>query len=153
MTVLEILLVEDNEGDVELTRRAFRDDTSHYHLSVAHDGVEALDFLHKKDGFADAPNPRLILLDLNMPRMDGKRFLETVKADAQLKTIPVVMLTSSQSPTDIRECYERYVSGYVVKPFDAKEFMETVRKIVAFWSELGQLPPALKQPDKAKIAC
>lgn len=137
---LEILLIEDNEGDVEMTKRALRDWTPACNITVVNDGIEALDFLFKQKNFADRPTPHLILLDLNMPRMDGKRFLETIKIDAKLRTIPVVMLTSSQSPTDIRECYERYVSCYVVKPFNSKEFADAVRQVVGFWSTLGQLP-------------
>ncbi len=139
-TPLEILLVEDNEGDVEMTERAFRDKKPACNISVANDGIEALDFLFKRGKFPDAPAPQLILLDLNMPRMDGKKFLEVVKEDIKLKSIPVIMLTSSQSPTDIRECYERHANYYVVKPFDGKEFADAVRQVVSFWSNLGQLP-------------
>lgn len=137
---LEVLLVEDNEGDVEMTRRAFRDGKPSCHISVANDGVEALEFLHKQEKFANAPAPHIILLDLNMPRMDGKRFLEEAKSDAALKAIPVIMLTSSESPNDIRECYERHASCYVVKPFDGKKFADAVRQVVSFWSGLGRLP-------------
>jgi len=139
-TALEVLLVEDNEGDVEMTQRAFRDGKPACHLSVANDGVEAMDFLLKQGNFAGAPTPQLILLDLNMPRMDAKEFLEAVKRDIQLKTIPIVMLTSSQPPKDIRESYERPASCYVVKPFDGKEFGDTVRQVVNFWGSLGRLP-------------
>jgi two-component system, chemotaxis family, response regulator Rcp1 len=137
---LHILLVEDNEGDVEMTRRAFKDDKSVCNVSIANDGVEALDFLNKREKFATAPSAQLILLDLNMPRMGGKEFLEKVKTDTALKTIPVVMFTSSQSSDDIRACYERHASAYVVKPFDSKEFAETVREVVNFWTNLGRLP-------------
>ncbi len=137
---LEVLLVEDNEGDVEMVKLAFCDGTPTCHISVAHDGVEAVDFLHRRGQFADAPTPQLILLDLNMPRMDGKRFLEVVKMEAQLKAIPVVVLTSSQSACDIRACYERQASCYIIKPFDVDEFAATVRRVVDFWSDLGRLP-------------
>lgn len=140
MKTLEILLVEDNEGDVEMTERALRDMKPACNVSVAHDGMAALDFLLKRGPHADASSPALILLDLNMPRMDGKKFLEAAKGNEQLKTIPVIMLTSSRSPMDIRECYERHANCYVVKPFDGKEFMNAVRQIVTFWSEVGQLP-------------
>ncbi len=139
-STLEILLIEDNEGDVEMTQRALRDWKPACNIIVVNDGMEALDFLFKRGKFVETPAPQLILLDLNMPRMDGKRFLETIKIDAKLKAIPIVMLTSSQSPTDIRECYERYVSCYVVKPFNSKEFADAVRQVVGFWSSLGQLP-------------
>jgi CheY-like chemotaxis protein len=133
-TSLEILLVEDNEGDVEMTERALRDGETACRLSVVNNGLEALDFLLKRAGFASVRTPQLILLDLNMPRMDGKKFLEVMKEDSQLKTIPVVMLTSSESPKDIRDCYERRANCYVVKPFEGKEFISAVRQIVSFWS-------------------
>ena len=137
---LRVLLVEDNDGDVEMTERAFRDDEPACAISVANNGVEALQFLLKQGNFSEAPTPNLILLDLNMPRMDGKTFLDCVKSDPKLKAIPVVMFTSSQSENDIRDCYERYASCYVVKPFDGKVFVETVQQVVRFWSDLGRLP-------------
>lgn len=136
---LEILLVEDNEGDVEMTERALRDRPD-CRITVANNGMEALDFLHKHGKFSDAPLPGIILLDLNMPRMDGKQFLEIVKREEGLKAIPVIMFTSSQSPGDIRDCYERHASCYIVKPFDGKKYFEAVRQVVSFWSELGKLP-------------
>jgi CheY-like chemotaxis protein len=136
---LRILLVEDNEGDVELTQRALRDSERTCTLTVAEDGAAALEQL-RASGDAGAARPQLILLDLNMPRMGGKRFLEIVKQDAQLKSIPVVVLTSSQSPNDIRECYERHASCYVVKPFDGAEYMHIVRQVIGHWSEVAQLP-------------
>jgi CheY-like chemotaxis protein len=139
-TSLDILLVEDNEGDVELTKRALRDGYPVCNLEVANDGMEAVDFLFKRGSFQDAADPDLILLDLNMPKMDGKQFLEVVKQDPTLKAIPVIMFTSSQSPTDIRDCYERHASCYVVKPFDGKEFTAAVKQVVSFWSSLGRLP-------------
>ena len=137
---LEMLLVEDNEGDVEMTIRALRDQKPACNISVVNNGAEALDFLGKRGTYADAPSPRIILLDLNMPRMDGKKFLEVVKEDPKSKAIPVVMLTSSNSPTDIRDCYERHASYYVVKPFDGMEFSDVVRQVVRFWGSVGQLP-------------
>jgi chemotaxis family two-component system response regulator Rcp1 len=135
----ELLLVEDNEGDIELTQRALRHAVD-CRLSVVNNGAEAMEFLRKEGSYGQAPTPQLIFLDLNMPRMDGKRFLETVKADAKLRAIPVVMLTSSQSESDIRDCYERFVSCYVVKPFNGKEFTATVQQVVNFWRTTGQLP-------------
>lgn len=137
---VRVLLVEDNEGDVEMTQRALRDGKPECTLAVANDGIEALEYLAKSAEPADAGMPRLILLDLNMPRMDGKRFLDSVKADARFRAIPVVMLTSSESPGDIRECYERQASCYVVKPFDGREFANAVKQIVAFWGTLGRAP-------------
>jgi CheY-like chemotaxis protein len=137
---LRVLLVEDNEGDVEMTQRALRDSKPACDISVANDGLEALSFLMKEGSFAAAQTPQLILLDLNMPRMDGKKFLERIKSDAQFKAIPVVMLTSSESPSDVRACYERYASGYVVKPFDAKDFATRLKQVIGFWGEVGRLP-------------
>ena len=142
--VFEILLVEDNEGDIELTQRALREEALNCNISIANNGVEAMEFLHKQGSYEGAPTPQLIFLDLNMPRMDGKRFLETMKADPKLRVIPVVMLTSSQSESDIRDCYERYASCYVVKPFNGKEFSNTVRKVVDFWRGTGQLPSVVR---------
>lgn len=138
--ILEILLVEDNEGDIKLTQRAFRDESLNCHISVANNGMEAMEFLRKQSNNVQVPTPQLILLDLNMPRMDGKKFLETIKAEPGLKAIPVIMLTSSQSPSDIRDCYERQASCYVVKPFNGKEFAATVHQVVNFWCTVGQLP-------------
>jgi CheY-like chemotaxis protein len=134
---MNILAVEDNEGDIEMIERAVRAN-DRVRLSVANNGGEALDFLLKRHGFADAPTPNLIFVDLNMPRMDGKRFLEAVKREPALKAIPVIVLTSSQSPSDIRDCYERQASCYVVKPFDGREFIQTVQQIVVFWSGVAQ---------------
>ncbi|ESQ79130.1 response regulator [Asticcacaulis sp. YBE204] len=137
---LEILLVEDNEGDVEMTRRALKRAEPPCRVSVANNGQQALEFLKKEGRFEDVPTPQLILLDINMPRMDGKMFLSHVKALPDFKAIPVVMFTSSESPADIRECYERFASAYVVKPFDGQKYAEAVRQVVRFWGETGQLP-------------
>ncbi len=140
---LDILLVEDNEGDVEMTRRALSRATTPCTLSVANNGNQALDYLHGEGG-GGMPHgrPDLILLDINMPRMDGKTFLRTVKHDDSLKAIPVVMFTSSESPADIRECYESYASGYVVKPFDGRQYAERLDQVVNFWGKIGELPNA-----------
>jgi CheY-like chemotaxis protein len=138
--MLQVLLVEDNEGDVEMTERAVRNLDPAWALSVAHNGEEALDFLMKRGCFAGVPTPEIILLDINMPRMDGKRFLEAMKAEPGLRFIPVIMLTSSQSPKDVRDCYERYANCYVVKPFDGKEFITKVREVLGYWSRTSQLP-------------
>jgi CheY-like chemotaxis protein len=137
---LEILLVEDNEGDVVMTKHALGAREPACNISVVDDGVKALDLLSKRGAYANAPSPRLILLDLNMPRMDGKKFLEVVKQDPSLKAIPVVMLTSSESPADIRDCYERHANCYVVKPFDGRKFADVVRQVVSFWATVGHLP-------------
>lgn len=150
-TSLDILLVEDNEGDVIAVKRAFRDGKPACRISVANDGMEALDFLHRRGRFVSATLPQLILLDLNMPRMDGKEFLEVMKAESQLKAIPVVMLTSSQSPADIRGCYERHASCYVAKPFDSRDFTAVLKQIANFWNGIGMLPEAPLQHKEPQV--
>ncbi len=135
-TDLEILLVEDNEGDVEMTRRALRTAKPQCRLTVANNGDQAIKLLQD----VSVQPPHLILLDINMPRMDGKAFLSVIKQDDAFRTIPVVMFTSSESPADIRECYERHASCYVVKPFDGVQYANTVREVVHFWGEVCQLP-------------
>ena len=137
---LEILLVEDNEGDVEMTRRALSSSTPASAITVANNGNQGLDCLNRQGRFAEAERPQLILLDINMPRMDGKAFLKTIKADDEFKAIPVVMFTSSESPTDIRDCFELYASAYVVKPFDGVLYADRLRQIVSFWGTVGELP-------------
>ncbi len=137
---LDILLVEDNEGDVELTRRALVNVSPPVRMAVANNGNQALECLNKQGRYEGARTPDLILLDINMPRMDGKQFLNVVKQDDSFKAIPVVMFTSSQSPADIRECYERHASCYVVKPFDGREYADTLRQVIGFWGDVGQLP-------------
>jgi len=136
----EILLVEDNEGDVEMTRRALRTAQPQCRLSVAGNGEQALDFLRHEGRPDSEARPALILLDISMPRMDGKTFLTAIKADDDFKAIPVVMFTSSESPKDVLDCYERQASAYVVKPFEGPRYAEAVREVVRFWGEVAQLP-------------
>ena len=140
MRPLEVLMVEDNQGDIEMARLALRKAATASNLSVAHDGVQGLEFLNKSAPFSEAANPDIILLDINMPGMGGKKFLELAKQDAQFKTIPVIMFTSSQAPEDIRDCYERQASCYVVKPFDLKAFTDALIEVVDFWGGTGVLP-------------
>ena len=137
---MHILLVEDNEGDIEITKRAIEHGKLSSTLSVAHDGVEAIEYLSRQNKFADAVRPDLILLDLNMPRMDGKEFIEVAKRDDKLKSIPIIMLTSSSAPKDIQECYERYANCYIIKPFDLTKYMDIAKQIESFWANLAQLP-------------
>ncbi|MGZ3305803.1 MAG: response regulator [Asticcacaulis sp.] len=137
---LDILLIEDNEGDVEMTRRALRRAEPPVTLSVANNGDEGLEALKGEGRFAEAARPQLILLDINMPRMDGKTFLRIVKSTEPFKAIPVVMFTSSESPGDIRECFEKQASAYVVKPFDGGLYAERLREVVNFWGAVGELP-------------
>ena len=139
---VEILLVEDNPGDVELTREALRDTKLHMRLSVASDGVEALAFLRRTGAHADAPRPDLILLDLNLPRKDGRGVLAEVKQDPSLANIPVVVLTSSQAEADIARAYELHANCYVTKPVDLEQFVKIVQSIEQFWFTVVKLPPA-----------
>jgi two-component system, chemotaxis family, response regulator Rcp1 len=139
-SLCNILLVEDNDDDVELIQRALAGGTGRYKLSMARSGFHALDYLHQRGKFAEAPRPDVILLDINMPGMDGKQLLANLKQDPVLRFIPVVMLSSSTSSEDIRDCYARNANCYVVKPLDAPAFMEVVRRAVIFWSEVPRLP-------------
>lgn len=141
--VKKILLVEDNPQDVELTIEAFK----HFNLANqvvnVHDGVEAMEYLHYEGAYKTRPkgNPAVILLDIKMPRMDGIEVLEAIRKDDKLKTIPVVMLTSSREDPDLKRCYELGTNAYVVKPVNFNEFMEAVKQIGVFWAILNEQPP------------
>jgi two-component system, chemotaxis family, response regulator Rcp1 len=137
---VEILLVEDSPGDVKLTQEALRDAEVPNVLHVARDGEEAMRFLRREGEFAGKPRPDLILLDLNMPRMDGREVLAVIKADADLRRIPVIILTTSQSEDDIAEAYSLAANCYVAKPVDLDEFLDVVRAIDDFWLTLVKLP-------------
>lgn len=137
---IEILLVEDNPGDVELTREALHDSKVHMNLSVVHDGVEALAFLRREGTYGDAPRPDLILLDLNLPRKDGRTVLGEIKAEPELRQIPVVILTSSQAEQDILRAYALHANCYVTKPVDLDQFITIVRSIEQFWFTIVKLP-------------
>ena len=138
---IEVLLVEDNPGDVRLTREALRDGKVHNNLSVAPDGVEALAFLRRQGKYADAPRPDVILLDLNLPRKDGREVLEEIKADPSLARIPVVILTSSEAERDIAQAYALHANCYVTKPVDLDQFITVVKSIEDFWFTIVKLPP------------
>lgn len=137
---LEILLVEDNEGDVELVRGALQDEVPFCHLSVTNNGRQALDLLYKHGSFHDVTTPQLILLDLNLSGMDGKILLKIIKQEDRLKTIPVVILTSSSAPADIMEAYAGHANCYLVKPFDGAEFKNAIKQAIDFWRNVVQLP-------------
>jgi len=143
---LEILLVEDNEGDVDMVQEALQDEISTCNVSVAKNGREALDCLFKQGDFHAVATPQLILLDLNMPRIDGKILLKIIKQEEQLKSIPVVVFTSSKAPSDIMESYEHHANCYVVKPFDGKEFRTAIKQAVAFWRNVARLPHEAATP-------
>jgi CheY-like chemotaxis protein len=138
---IEILLVEDNPGDVRLIKEAFREGKVLNTLHVVEDGVEAMAFLRRENTYAQAPRPELILLDLNLPRKDGREVLAEIKGDENLKRIPVVILTSSKSEEDVFRTYNLHANAYVAKPMGLNEFMATVRSIEDFWLAIVKLPP------------
>jgi CheY-like chemotaxis protein len=137
---IQVLLVEDSPGDVRLTREAFRDANMSLCLHVASDGVEAMAFLGKKGAYAESPRPDLILLDLNLPRMDGREVLAQIKVDESLKTIPTVILTTSESETDIVKSYELQANSYLSKPAQFDAFEALVKSINEFWLVRAKLP-------------
>lgn len=137
---VEILLVEDSPGDVKLTEEALRDANVPNHLHVARDGEEAMRFLRRQPPFEASPRPDLILLDLNMPRKDGREVLAEIKADPDLRRIPVIILTTSQSEDDVAEAYNLAANCYVAKPVDLDQFLDVVRAIDDFWLTLVKLP-------------
>lgn len=137
---IEVLLVEDSPGDIRLTQEAFRDANMSIRLHVATDGVEAMAFLRKEEANAAAPRPDLILLDLNLPRMDGREVLALIKEDISLRTIPTVILTTSEAESDILRSYELRANCYLSKPVQLAEFEALVRSINDFWLTRAKLP-------------
>ena len=135
-----VLLVEDDPGDVVLIQEAFEHNKLRNRLSVVADGVSAMEFLRKEGEHADAPTPDLILLDLNLPRMDGREVLAEVKGDPQLRSIPVVVLTTSKAEEDILRSYDLHANAYVTKPVDFNRFIEVVRQIDEFFVSVVKLP-------------
>ena len=138
---IEILLAEDNPGDARLAIEALRDAKVSNTLHVVEDGVEAMDFLRRVGKYADMPRPDVILLDLNMPRKDGREVLAEVKADEDLKRIPVVILTVSKAEEDILKSYNLHANCYITKPIDLDQFIKVVRAIEDFWLTIVRLPP------------
>ncbi len=141
---IEILLVEDNPGDVRLTAETFKDARILNHLNVARDGVAALAFLRRQGAYAGAPRPDLILLDLNLPKKDGREVLAEIKADDDLKRIPVVILTTSKAEEDIIRTYNLHANCYITKPVDLDQFIRVVQSIQNFWFTIVQLPDGEK---------
>jgi two-component system, chemotaxis family, response regulator Rcp1 len=137
---IEILLVEDSPADVELTREALEDAKVHNNLHVVGDGVEALAFLRREGAYGNAPHPDLLLLDLNLPRKDGREVLAEIKADPRLRRIPVVVLTTSEAEQDILQSYDLHANCYVTKPVDLDAFIQVVRSIENFWLVIVRLP-------------
>ncbi|REE96025.1 response regulator [Thermomonospora umbrina] len=137
---IEVLLVEDDPGDVLLTREAFEDNKVGNRLKVVSDGEEAMAYLRREGPYAQAPRPDLILLDLNLPRKDGREVLEEVKADPALRSIPVVVLTTSEADEDILRSYHLHANAYVTKPVDFERFIDVVRQIDDFFVTVVKLP-------------
>jgi CheY-like chemotaxis protein len=137
---VEVLLVEDDPGDVLMTREAFEDNKVRNTLHVVSDGVEAVAFLRREGKYADAPRPDLILLDLNLPRKDGREVLEEIKADEDLRRIPVVVLTTSEAEEDVLRSYHLHANAYVTKPVDFEQFINVVRHIDEFFVSVVKLP-------------
>ena len=137
---MEILLVDDNPGDVRLTAEALRDGEVENRLHTAKDGMEAMAFLRRKGRYIDAPRPDLILLDLNMPRMNGRQVLAEIKEDSALKHIPVVILTGSREMDDIVKTYDLHANCYVTKPIDFEQFIMMMKSITDFWLSIVKLP-------------
>ncbi|WP_135363158.1 response regulator [Halosimplex halophilum] len=138
---VEILLAEDNPGDVTLTRKALERGSISNNLHVVGDGVEALSFLRQEGEYADEPRPDLVLLDLNMPRKDGRDVLEEIKTDDDLRRIPVVVMTSSEAEEDIVQSYDLHANAYLTKPIDFDGFLDIVKRIEDFWLTVVRMPP------------
>jgi CheY-like chemotaxis protein len=137
---IDILLVEDNPGDVRLTREGLRETSIRNNLHVAKDGVEAMAFLRREGVYAQVARPDLIVLDLNLPRMDGREVLAQVKADAQLKTIPVIVFTTSRSEQDVMQSYELHANCFITKPVDLEQFINVMRTMHEFWLSTASRP-------------
>ena len=137
---IEVLLVEDDPGDVLMTKEAFEDYKIQNTLHVVNDGVEAMDFLRRQGEYADAPRPDLVLLDLNLPRMDGREVLQAIKSDPELASIPVVVLTTSEAEEDVLRSYSLHANAYVTKPVDFERFIQVVRQIDDFFVSVVRLP-------------
>jgi CheY-like chemotaxis protein len=138
---VEILLVEDNPGDVRLTQEALKEGKVRNNLHVAGDGVEAMAFLQREGKYAGAPHPDLILLDLNLPKKDGRELLAEIKAAPHLKRIPVVILTTSKDEQDIIKSYNLHANCYITKPVDLDQFLKVVKSVEDFWLSIVKLPP------------
>jgi CheY-like chemotaxis protein len=137
---IEVLLVEDDPGDVLMTREAFEDYKVANQLHVVQDGADAMAFLRREGDYAGAPRPDLVLLDLNLPRMDGREVLQAIKGDAELASIPVVVLTTSEAEEDVLRSYSLHANAYVTKPVDFERFIDVVRRIDDFFVTVVRLP-------------
>jgi len=149
---IEILLVEDSPSDTELTVEALREAKVRNHLSVVEDGVQAMEFLRQQGPFADSPRPDLIMLDLNLPRKDGREVLAEIKSDDRLKAIPVVILTTSRAEQDVLRAYNLHANCYIAKPVDFERFLDVVRSIESFWLFVVTLPPNVRMAPAVAAA-
>ena len=138
--IIDILLVEDNSGDARLAKEALKEGKVKNQLHIVTDGVEATDFLFKRNDYKDAPSPDLIILDLNLPKKDGREVLAEIKADENLKSIPIVILTTSKAEEDILKAYNLHANCYITKPLDLNKFLEVVKSIEDFWLTIVKLP-------------
>ena len=138
--LVEILLVEDNPGDVRLTQEVFKEAKILNHLNVVGDGVDAMAFLRREGGYADVVRPDIVLLDLNLPRRSGRDVLEEMKGDPALRNIPIVILTTSRAEQDVLNAYEHHANCYITKPVDFEQFVDIVRSIGQFWLSIVELP-------------
>ena len=143
---IEILLVEDNPGDVRLTQEALKEGKVNNNLYIAYDGTEALAFLRRKGDFEKAVRPALILLDVNLPKMDGRELLAEIKDDEDFKRIPVVILTTSKAEEDVLKTYNLHANCYITKPVDLDQFISVVKAIEGFWMTIVKLPPNGSKP-------
>ena len=141
---IEVLLIEDSPGDVRLTKEALKEGKILNNLNVVNDGVEAMGFLKKEGEYQISPTPDLILLDLNMPKKDGREVLSEIKADINLRTIPVVVLTTSSAEEDILKSYDLHANCYITKPVDFDQFIKVVKSINEFWLNIVKLPSNIK---------
>jgi len=140
LTPIHVLLVEDDPGDIRLTQEALKDGKVHINLHVVRDGIEAMEFLHRRGKYAALPRPDLVILDLNLPKKDGREVLAELKADADLKHIPVVVLTTSKEERDIIKSYDSHANCFITKPIDLDEFIRVVQSIEDFWLTIVKLP-------------
>lgn len=140
MKIVDILLVEDNPGDIRLTQEAMKEAKLSNSLHVVRNGVQAMEFLHQEGEFAEAPRPDLVLLDLNLPRLSGREVLKRMKEHAQLRRIPVIVLSTSDAHRDVIESYDLHANCYINKPVDFDEFLRVVQSIECFWLQLVKLP-------------
>jgi len=140
MTPIEILLVEDNPGDVELTRIALNEGRLSNTLNVVNDGEQALDYIFQRGEYADAKQPGIILLDLNLPKVDGREVLQTIKSDPEKKDIPIIILSSSEAAGDIKSSYNLHANCFISKPVNLEKFMDVIKMIETFWLNIVHLP-------------